>query len=68
MKVTPIIKIGDGPGGNYEAKVLKLTMEHLAEIQGQLVDIDIQHDNWCAVHGGHPCNCDTDVTIRKKLD
>ena len=57
------ISIGDGPGGNYEAKVLKLIEENPKLMCG-LADIDIRHDNWCAVYGGHPCNCDPDVKVR----
>jgi hypothetical protein len=31
-----------------------------------LSDVDIAHDDWCAVYTGGYCNCDPDIRVRKR--
>lgn len=53
---------GDSPGGNYTAKVMELAKQAGVGVQ----DVDIKHDDWCALlSSGKPCNCDPEVTLRK---
>ena len=47
---------------NYFAKLQKLITE--GKISG-VKDVDIFHDDWCAIYDGGYCNCDPDIKIRK---
>jgi hypothetical protein len=60
----PFIRIGDGPGGNYVFKVRQFVAQH-PELEGKYTDLDIRHDNWCAIYRSGPCNCDPDVELLK---
>ena len=31
--------------------------------RGKVSDISVQHDDWCAIYKGRPCNCDPDITM-----
>jgi hypothetical protein len=48
-------------------------MKKLAEMQARgelpaagLSDVDIAHDDWCAIYTGSYCNCEPEIRIRKR--
>jgi hypothetical protein len=48
---------------NYYKKLMRLRAA--GEIpSGPLTEVDVAHDDWCAVYGGGYCNCDPDITVR----
>jgi len=54
--------VGDAPGGNYVEKSRAL-MKDLPK--GQVYNVEIAHDDWCAIHKKKPCNCDPDIEIKR---
>jgi len=31
-----------------------------------IYDVIVAHDEWCSIYSGQECNCDPDITIKKK--
>jgi hypothetical protein len=31
--------------------------------RGNVSVVSVQHDDWCAIYKGRPCNCDPDITM-----
>ena len=51
-------------GGVYLDRLAALMTSGVVE-RGKLYDIQIQHDDWCALLDGRgPCNCDPDIKLR----
>jgi hypothetical protein len=50
---------------NYRKKLNEMIATGQIVLNG-VMDIDIKHDNWCAAYQGRECNCDPDITVRKK--
>jgi hypothetical protein len=57
--------VDDPTKHNYMKKLLKLQAEGKLPKVG-LHDVDVAHDDWCQVYQGGYCNCDPDITIRKR--
>ena len=50
---------------NYMKKLMD--MQARGELPpGGLSDVDVAHDDWCGVYTGSYCNCDPDITLRKR--
>ena len=32
---------------------------------GEMVDVEIRHDDWCAHWRGAPCDCEPELTMRR---
>jgi hypothetical protein len=48
---------------NYYKKLMQL--HERGELPaGSLSEVDVCHDDWCAVHAGDYCNCDPDIKLR----
>jgi hypothetical protein len=54
--------VGDAPGGNYTTKVREVS-ERMVAAGHLLFDVDVRHDEGCAVFRENPCNCDPDVVV-----
>jgi hypothetical protein len=61
-KQRKVVWAGDAPGGNYTEKVLTHAPEAVAS--GGVTQIDVAHDDWCAIFRGNPCNCSPTVKRR----
>ena len=48
---------------NYYAKLMKLYQEGRLPA-ASLSEVEILHDDWCAVYTGGYCNCDPDIQLR----
>jgi hypothetical protein len=55
--------IGGAPGGNYTDK-LKEAGEKLTP--GQVHEVDVCHDDWCAIFRDNPCNCEPEIRPRTR--
>jgi hypothetical protein len=59
---TPVLRLGDGPGGNYLVKIMELCEQH-PEILAGVRHVSISHDSWCGIYKGRPCNCNVEVKL-----
>ena len=50
---------------NYMKKLLEMQARGELPTAG-LSDVDVAHDDWCGVHTGSYCNCDPEITLRKR--
>jgi hypothetical protein len=50
---------------NYHAKLVKL-QEQGKLPAGSATEVEIAHDDWCAIYGGGYCNCDPDIKLRAR--
>jgi hypothetical protein len=50
---------------NYYSKLVKLREQGKLPA-GSLNEVDIAHDDWCAIYGGGYCNCDPDITLKAR--
>jgi hypothetical protein len=52
---------------NYMRKLMKMIekgeLPHTARTAN---DVDVYHDDWCAVLGGGYCDCDPDIRVRRQ--
>lgn len=58
-------EIYEAASQNYQAKLqaLQIKYQHLLK-PGSVVDVNVQHDDWCAALCGRPgCTCDPDVSL-----
>lgn len=53
--------LGDSPGGNYAEQLSSLSIPAAG-----VSDIDIAHDDWCAIWRRMPCNCEPTVSVRER--
>ena len=53
--------------GNYVTKVMKMVEAGIVK-RGEVTNIQVLHDKWCAVYVGKDCNCDPDIEIRPLED
>jgi hypothetical protein len=50
---------------NYMKKLMD--MQARGELPAAcLSDVDIAHDDWCGIYTSGYCNCDPEITIRKR--
>jgi len=53
---------------NFHVKILEL-VEAGKLVQGQMSNLDIQHDDWCdRLNGVGPCNCDPEIVVYPAAD
>jgi hypothetical protein len=48
---------------NYYAKLMKLYAQGQIPTKS-LTEVDIYHDDWCAIYRGGYCNCDPHIRLR----
>jgi hypothetical protein len=48
---------------NYHEKLIQLHEQGQIP-SGSLTEVDICHDDWCAIYKGGYCNCDPDINLR----
>jgi hypothetical protein len=51
------------PSGNHSEKVKRLLAGRELAVGGY-TEIEIVHDDWCAIFAGQDCDCNPDVSIR----
>jgi len=49
---------------NYRKRVRQLVRDGVIKV-GEALNIDIAHDDWCAVYKSKPCDCDPDIINRE---
>jgi hypothetical protein len=49
---------------NYYQKLIQLHEQGQIPL-GSLTEVDICHDDWCAIYQGGYCNCDPDINLRR---
>jgi hypothetical protein len=52
------VHVGDSPGGNYTGQIPR-------DLPAGLHEVDVLHDDWCAIFRGNPCNCEPIVRKRQ---
>jgi hypothetical protein len=63
---TPVLRVGNGPGGNYEKKLMQFLEQHPEILaSGGLHNIAVRHDSWCGIHKGRACNCEVEVELMR---
>lgn len=62
-----VLRIGDGPGGNYVEKLEALIELHPEINVAGLYNVSILHDDWCQIYRTRPCNCDVEVELMQKM-
>jgi hypothetical protein len=62
IAIKDVLRLGDGPGGNYEVKIAELCEMH-PEILTGVHHVSVSHDSWCGIHKGYPCDCDVEVKL-----
>lgn len=50
---------------NYYKKLMSLVRKEKIGA-GEIHDVDIVHDDWCAIFSGRYCNCNPDIYHRKR--
>jgi hypothetical protein len=63
---TPVLWVGDAPGGNYVQILEALIEQHPEIIAAGLHNVSIRHDDWCQIERGRPCNCDVEVELMQE--
>jgi hypothetical protein len=52
---------------NYYKKLIQMFQQGKLPT-ASVSDVDIAHDDWCAIYSGGYCDCDPDIRIRPNLD
>ena len=48
---------------------LRQALEHgKDDPRGEIVHVEIRHDDWCGIFEGRPCDCNPDVESGKRVD
>jgi hypothetical protein len=47
---------------NYYRPLREFLAQH--QFRAGIADIDIRHDDWCAIHRGEYCNCEPEIRLR----
>lgn len=53
---------------NYQTKLQRMMAAGLIPSYIGIHDVDVYHDDWCAIHAGGYCNCDPDIQVRPGVD
>jgi hypothetical protein len=48
---------------NYWEKLLRF-VEQWPLPPGRITEVDVCHDDWCAIYQGGYCNCDPEIKLR----
>lgn len=46
----------------YMKKVIELAQA--AAEKGEVIQVDVKHDDWCKIYKGKICNCNFEIKIR----
>jgi hypothetical protein len=49
---------------NYYPKLIALYEQGKIPTKS-LTEVDIYHDDWCAIYGGGHCSCDPEIKLRR---
>jgi hypothetical protein len=52
---------------NYIKKLRYLVKIGTIPLNVETHMIDVEHDNWCAIFKGKPCNCDPTIKLKASL-
>ncbi len=55
----------DSPDDPNYRSVMRQLMRDGAINAGQILNVDIAHDDWCAIYHSKPCDCDPDIINRE---
>ena len=48
---------------------LRQALEHMKHARpGEVIHVEIRHDDWCPIFEGGPCNCDPDVESGARVE